>query len=186
MTGPSLAPRRPSRLVAASLAVGALAAGVAVLLATSNLPQPGGGPDRAVLGWLVVLPLLLASPALAGVGGAVTKDRGFTIALVLALAILAGASVAGWLYLNTQQLGCSPVDDRSLLLLPAATVGFTAATFFAAAAALGYVLVQRGPANAFRMAGSFAASLAAGLAGAFAVLVVWTWMFPIVSCRPLP
>lgn len=186
MTGPTVLSRRPSRLVAASLAAGALATGVAVLLAISNLPQPGGGLDRAAVGWLVVLPLLLAAPALAGVGGAVTKDRGFTTALILTLAILSGACVGVWLYLNTQQLGCSAVDDRSLLLLPAATVGFTASVFFVAAAATGYVLVQRAPANAFRMAGSFGASLAAGFAGAFAVLVVWTWMFPIVSCRPLP
>lgn len=175
------ATRRPGRLKVVALSVGAIVTGVVVLVVSSSVP-PTGGIDRALVGWFVVVPLVLAGPAIAGVGGALIGDRRFARLLLGGLALLSGGGVALWLVTATQQFACAPVIDRSVLVLPSIAVGLTAAGAVVVAALTSYFITQSGPARVGRLAAALVAGGAIGLAGSFLTVLVWTWLFPVVSC----
>lgn len=157
------------RLSVGSTSLVLLAVAGAVWLVSDNLVRIGP-LDRALIGWLIVVPLILLAPGVAAFG----KPAESVISVVAV-----GSLVVVALSLSISQIGCSPASLPTVVLhaLPvgvAASMGFVAATLAARHAA--------SLASAGRVwIGLFTGALVAFGGGAL-VLLLFAAVFPPVSC----
>lgn len=150
--------------------------GVAIMYSLPEL----GPLDRAKVQGLIGLPLLAAAPGFAGLAGRATDARQQARRVLLATAAAIGI-LATWATATSVTFArCRPVTNPLDALPEALIVGLLAATSygFAGSVALGSAVRGRR-----WLALAEGAGLFVGLAGA-SVLVIFTALFPVVSCAP--
>jgi hypothetical protein len=141
------------------------------------------GPlDRAVLGWLITMPLVVVAPGLATVPLRIAPRQWEGYAAVGLVAVGLCAFVTWRVAVTTPSLGCQPVRDPFEVLPQALTVGAAFGLTFLAAAIGAHKLstvVGRGP--RFRTMTGLAFGTLFGIAGGLVTLLAAAAAFPGVS-----
>ena len=139
------------------------------------------GPlDRAKLGWMITMPLMLLAPGLGALGLRFAERRSQAVWLAVAIAAAFALVVTSWrLAVGTTQIGCEPITHWIQALPMATLVGIAAGAALAAAIGIPF-LARRGT------AATVVLGAVIGFAGAFLVLMTWVLANPAVSCAPRP
>jgi hypothetical protein len=117
------APARRSWALAALIPVAVVAAAYGLWWISDRLLYVGP-LDRAAFGWIVVVPLMLAAPIVAGLAWS-RLDTGGMVAAALTAATLVGLAAAFLLWRGVSEPGCETAPTRlsAELILPSLVVG---------------------------------------------------------------
>ncbi len=141
-----------------------------------------GPMDRAVLGGFIMLPLILAAPALAAMSARQAPSTVWRWIALGALGVLTFGIVCAVVALNTRRIGCEQISGPAQALPGAVIVGLVAGVGLIVAAYLGDTLGRQSrqhPAMATLVVGA-TLGIAAGLLSGF----VWSAFFRAVLCAP--
>ena len=143
------------------------------------------GPlDRAAFGWIVVAPVALLAPEVAGLAWArlSVESRVFAALVVGATIAIVSAVLRA---IATKQVGCAPVvhwtDTLPMTLAIGVVIGLGPALGSLVAAS-----VASGSRGIQRVVATVAAGAIIGLVGLFVALMTFAMFFPGVSCAPVP
>ena len=129
-----------------------------------------GSFDRAKLGFMITLPLVLLAPGTGALALRAARERPSLGRVAIALAAVFAGAVATWrLSVTTVQIECEPVTDWTQALPRA--IALPAATDVTAAVGRGTLV-------------TLAIGAAAGFAGGLLVLYAMSVAFPAVLCAP--
>ena len=160
-------------LIAPLLVVGGIA-----LLRISDALIFIGPFDRASFSWAIPIPMILVSPAVAGLAArwsGVQPARIGLAVLAIGLALYLVISIT----VTVNQIGCNPVSDRAGVLAYVAPIGIVAGLGFFLA---GWVALGRRE----RPAAAFFVATAVAIATGVATLMTFAAEFQGVTCVPVP
>lgn len=141
------------------------------------------GPfDRAVLGWTIVVPLLLAAPGLAALAPSITGSRRHGRLVIGAAGVFVAVFATYRLLLTITQVGCEPVTEPLQALPQALAVGLTAGAAFGLAAAVASRVASRASGALARSAVAVGVGAVLAAAGGGATLAVYAAVLPAASC----
>lgn len=167
--------RRLPELVSGVLPIVLLASAYLSSIAIDSVLQIGPF-DRAKLGLMITLPLMLLSPGAAALATRRRDDElNWTPLLVTALFVL--ALVTWRITVTTQQIGCEPVTSWTQVFWRGGMLGIVSAAAFIGAS--GAAVALGGGILRIVIVGA-----AAGVVAGMVVLAALVIAFPAVSCAP--
>lgn len=144
---------------------------------------PSAGPlDRAALGWLLVVPILLLAPGVAGITAG-DLDRPSRIRVAASIGLLAALATTMLMATAIRQLGCEPVETFAEALPAAVILGLVAGIGLAAASGVSAEVFARF--RAWRATTAIVSGAAVALAGGGVWILTLAIVMPPVTC-PVP